>query len=32
MVVREMAEKSMNMKVEGIAKDSTIIKELTNQM
>ena len=31
MVVREMAKKSMNMKVEATTKASTIIKELKNQ-
>ncbi len=31
MVVREMAKKSMNMKVEETTEASTIIKELTNQ-
>jgi len=31
MVVREMVEKGMNMKVEATAEASTIIKEMTNQ-
>jgi len=31
MLVREMAKKSIHMKLEGTTKASTIIKDLTNQ-
>jgi len=31
MVVREMTERSMDIKVEATAEDSTMINELTNQ-